>query len=79
MMSMTLVSVVDELAVGGSLIYAFDVVTGSNLTFKVSGGSGDMDLYVKFAFVPSETNSDFSSLRSGNNEVITVPSPKTGK
>ena len=64
---------------GHTLIYAFDESIASILTFKVSGGSGDVDLYVKFGSVPTTTNSDFSSLRSGNNEVIIVPSPKTGK
>ena len=78
-MYMILISAVNELATGQTLIYAFEVSTGINLTFKVSGGSGDMDLYVKFGSVPSKFFSDFSSMKSGNDHIITVPSPMRGK
>ena len=45
----------------------------------LSGGSGDMDLYVKFGSIPSESQSDSSSMGSNNDESITIQSPKIGK
>ena len=64
---------------GKTLVYAFEVSGGSNLAFMLSGGSGDMDLYVKFGSVPSESQSDYSSMRSNNDESITIQSPNVGK
>ncbi|QDQ25195.1 hemagglutinin [Chitinimonas arctica] len=49
-----------------------------NLTFKLSGGTGDADLYIKFGSRPTTSSWDFRPYRSGNNETVTIPVAKTG-
>ncbi len=49
--------------------YAIDVPSGaSNLRFTTIGGSGDADLYVKYAAPPSTTDNDCASNQGGVND-----------
>jgi serine protease len=66
-------------ATGKSTVYTFVVPTGaSNLTFKTSGGSGDMDLYAKLGSAPTTSSYSWSSTGSTTTESITVAAPTAG-
>jgi len=57
-----------------------DVPSGAtNLSFTTTGGSGDVDLYVKFGSKPSTTTNDCKSEGSNNNETCNISSVQTGK
>ncbi|NMH60561.1 S8 family serine peptidase [Alteromonas ponticola] len=61
------------------LEFAIDVPAGaSNLTFNLSGGSGDADLYVRSGSAPSTSTYDCRSWQSGNTESCDFSSPSTG-
>lgn len=64
---------------GGSKLYKLAVPTGAkNLTFKLSGGTGDGDIYLKFGSAPTKTSFELKSDGSTNTETITVAAPKVG-
>ncbi len=64
---------------GGSKLYKLAVPTGAkNLTFKLSGGTGDGDIYLKFGSAPTTTSFELKSDGSSNTETITVAAPKVG-
>jgi phosphatidylinositol-3-phosphatase len=66
-------------ATGASTVYTFVVPSGaSNLTFKTSGGTGDMDLYVKLGSAPTTSSYGWVSDGSTTTESITVASPTAG-
>lgn len=66
-------------ASGAELDFFMDVPSGaSNLSFDMSGGSGDADLYVKFGSPPSTNDWDCRPYKVGNNESCDFPSPQTG-
>lgn len=68
-----------SLARGASKLYKLTVPAGaSNLTFKLSGGSGDGDIYLKFGSAPTTTSFEKKSDGSTNTETITVPAPQVG-
>ena len=50
----------------------------SNLSFTTSGGSGDMDLYVKSGSTPTDTVYDCRPYRTGNAETCTFNNPTAG-
>ncbi|HET7522718.1 MAG TPA: pre-peptidase C-terminal domain-containing protein [Acidimicrobiales bacterium] len=50
----------------------------TNLTFQISGGTGDADLYVRFGAQPTTTTWDCRPFISGNNETCSFPTPQTG-
>ena len=63
-------------AAGASLNYTIVVPAGaSNLTFTMSGGTGDADLYVKAGSAPTDSSYDCRPYQSGNNETCTFASP----
>ncbi|WP_318023310.1 M4 family metallopeptidase [Paucibacter sp. B2R-40] len=67
------------LAKGASKLYKLTVPAGaSNLTFKLSGGTGDGDIYLKFGAAPTTTSFELKSDGSTNTETITVAAPKAG-
>jgi pseudomonalisin/xanthomonalisin len=67
------------LATGASTVYTFAVPAGhTNLTFKLSGGTGDGDIYAKFGSAPTTSTYDAKSNGSTNTETITIAAPKTG-
>jgi len=62
-----------------STFYTIDIPAGaSNLTFTMSGGSGDGDLYVKFGSDPTTSSYGYRSWNSGNSESIAISSPSAG-
>jgi serine protease len=64
---------------GQELHYTMDVPAGaSSLQFKINGGSGDADIYVKFGSKPTTTSYDFRPYLSGNTETVNVPTAQTG-
>jgi len=64
---------------GNSLNYTMVVPSGaSNLTFTMSGGTGDADLYVRFGSAPTDTTYTCRPYLSGNNETCTIAAPSTG-
>ena len=66
-------------ATGSEDFYTIDVpANASDLTFQISGGSGDADLYVRFASAPTTGTYDCRPWRSGNNETCSFPSPNVG-
>ncbi len=50
----------------------------SNVTFSISGGSGDADLYVNYGSQSSLTNYDCRPYRNGNNESCSFNNPAAG-
>lgn len=57
---------------GTNLNFTMDVPAGaSNISFNMSGGSGDADMYVKFGSAPTDSSYDCRPFASGNNETCT--------
>ncbi|MDN5923452.1 MAG: pre-peptidase C-terminal domain-containing protein [Xanthomonadales bacterium] len=50
----------------------------SNLSISISGGSGDADLYVKFAAQPTSSSYDCRPYMTGNNEQCPFATPSVG-
>ncbi len=66
-------------AASSSTYYTITVPAGAtNLTFNMSGGTGDADLYVKFASQPTTSSYDCRPYRSGNAESCSFASPQAG-
>ena len=66
-------------ATGASLNYTMVVPAGStNLTFTTSGGTGDVDMYVKLGAAPTDTVYDCRPYASGNAETCTFAAPSAG-
>lgn len=61
-------------------LFAIDVPAGkSSLVFKLSGGTGDGDIYTKFGSAPTTTSYTLKSDGSSNTETITVANPAAGR
>jgi len=68
-----------SLATGGSNVYSITVPAGArNLSFQLSGGSGDGDIYVKFNATPITSSYDGKSDGSTNSENVTIGAPSAG-
>ncbi|HVE86100.1 MAG TPA: M4 family metallopeptidase [Myxococcales bacterium] len=66
-------------ATGATLNYTMAVPSGaSNLSFNISGGSGDADLYVKFGSAPTTTSYDCRPYLAGNAETCSFATPQVG-
>jgi len=66
-------------AAGTSVNYTMAVPSGaSNLSFTMSGGTGDADMYVKFGSAPTDSSYDCRPYKSGNSESCTFASPSAG-
>ncbi|MCW8092728.1 PPC domain-containing protein [Alteromonas ponticola] len=79
----TLVKGVAKTNLSGSkdqeLEFTISVPSGaSNLSFAMSGGSGDADLYVRFGSAPTTSSYNCRSWESGNTENCNFTSPSTG-
>ncbi|WP_257453294.1 M4 family metallopeptidase [Archangium lipolyticum] len=62
-----------------SCTYTLAVPAGStNLTFDLSGGTGDGDMYVKFGSAPTSSSYDCRPYKGGNTENCTIAAPSTG-
>jgi hypothetical protein len=66
-------------AVGDYILYRIFVPEGStNLSFQMSGGTGDFDLYVRRASPPTYTQWQCRPYAGGNNETCTFANPASG-
>ncbi|MGX5175116.1 S8 family serine peptidase [Aliikangiella sp. IMCC44653] len=66
-------------ATGEELMYQMEVPAGAtDLSFNMSGGSGDADLYVRFGSLPDSTSYDCRPYTAGNNETCSFATPQTG-
>jgi vibriolysin len=73
------VSNVSAAASAWSCTYTLAVPAGStNLTFNLSGGTGDGDMYVKFGAEPTSTTYDCRPYKGGNTESCTFATPSAG-
>jgi leucyl aminopeptidase len=62
-----------------SCAYTLAVPAGStNLTFNLSGGTGDADMYVKFGSEPTSSSYDCRPYQSGNTESCSFATPSAG-
>ncbi|WP_386066455.1 collagenase [Tahibacter sp. UC22_41] len=67
-------------AQNGKLYFTIDVPAGAtNLKVSLSGGSGDADLYLRFASAPTTSAYDCRPYLSGNAETCTVAAPQAGR
>ena len=63
----------------GKVLYRLKIPAGhSNLTFTLSGGTGDGDIWLKFGAAPTINDYSLRSDGPGNNELIKVARPKAG-
>lgn len=68
-----------SLAKNATKTFTINVPAGkTKLIFKLSGGSGDGDIYAKFGIAPTTTSYDAKSDGSTNAETITINAPKAG-
>ncbi|MBK8287045.1 MAG: proprotein convertase P-domain-containing protein [Ahniella sp.] len=66
-------------ATGASLNYTMVVPAGaSNLRFATTGGTGDLDMYVKFGSAPTDTVYDCRPYASGNAETCNIATAQAG-
>ncbi|RZM77489.1 peptidase S8 [Pseudoalteromonas rubra] len=66
-------------AKGSQTFYTFEVGSGvSQVTFTMSGGTGDADLYVRANAKPTTSVWDCRPYEGGNNEVCTIDNPSSG-
>ncbi|WP_218281496.1 S8 family peptidase [Pseudomonas sp. LPB0260] len=64
---------------GSSKTYSITVPAGvSSLSFTLSGGSGDADLYVRFGSAPTTSSYDCRPYLDGNNEACSFSNPQAG-
>lgn len=64
---------------GSELNYTIDVpASATNLQFKLSGGTGDADLYVRFAAAPTTASYDCRPYLNGNNETCNITNVNAG-
>jgi fibronectin type 3 domain-containing protein len=66
-------------ATGNQQTWTMAVPSGAtNLSFVISGGTGDADMYVKFGSAPTTTTYDCRPYLSGNNEACSFATPSAG-
>jgi vibriolysin len=59
---------------GNKRLFSFAVPAGqNNVSFRIAGGGGDADMYVKFGGVPTMSSYDCRPFVAGNTEVCTLP------
>ncbi|WP_206485340.1 S8 family serine peptidase [Thalassotalea sp. G2M2-11] len=64
---------------GQELSFTLDVpANATDLTFDMSGGTGDADLYVKFGSAPTTSSYDCRPYKTGNSESCPISSAQTG-
>ncbi|AOS96287.1 Extracellular basic protease precursor [Microbulbifer aggregans] len=64
---------------GSELFFTLEVPAGaSNLTFQISGGSGDADLYVQFGSAPTTSSYACRPYLNGNNETCSISNVQAG-
>lgn len=66
-------------AAGSEAFFTIDVPAGAtNLTFNITGGTGDADLYVRFGSAPTQTSYNCRPFLSGSTESCSFAAPSTG-
>lgn len=66
-------------AANSEVLYTIDVPAGStDLSFTMSGGSGDADLYVRFGAEPTTSTYDCRPWLNGNNESCPITNVQAG-
>ena len=66
-------------ATGSQTYFTLAVPTGrTSLTFVISGGTGDADLYVRLGSKPTTTAFNCRPFTNGNNETCTFNAPAAG-
>jgi PKD repeat protein len=66
-------------ATGGQLTYTMVVPAGATgLSFAISGGTGDADLYVKFGSAPTLSSYDCRPYVTGNSETCNIANVQAG-
>ncbi len=66
-------------AQGSQTFYTLAVPAGAtDLSFVTSGGSGDVDMYVRFGSAPTTSTYDCRPYRNGNNETCTISNVQAG-
>ena len=64
---------------GSDQFFTFEVLAGkSNVTFSMSGGTGDADLYVKQGSQPTASSYDCRPYEGGNTETCSFDAPQAG-
>lgn len=58
--------------------YTIEVASGESLSVETSGGSGDVDLYVRFGSQPTTNSWDYRPYRWGNDETVSVSNATPG-
>ena len=70
---------IGDTTVGNMKFWKLDVPSGqTTLTFQISGGSGDADMYVNFGTKPTTTSYQCRPYINGNNETCTFSPPQAG-
>jgi len=60
--------------------YKIEVPAGQDeLEIKISGGTGDADLYVRYGDVPTVATYDYRPFLIGNDETVTISNPTAGE
>ena len=66
-------------ATGSSTIYTLEVpANATGLSFQLSGGTGDADMYVRFGSAPTTSTYDCRPYLSGNNETCNIANAQAG-
>ena len=64
---------------GNEKFYSIEVPSGQDeLEIAISGGTGDVDMYVRLNSPPTTTSYDYRPYKVGNNETVTVENPTAG-
>jgi len=64
-------------ASGSQVYYYLDVPANKAVTFTLSGGTGDADMYVKFGSAPTTSSYDCRPYLAGNNETCSMAAKTT--
>jgi vibriolysin len=66
-------------ATGATVNYTFQVPAGAtSASFRIAGGSGDADIYVRYGAAPTTSTYDGRPYLNGNNETWTKSNPRAG-
>ena len=65
-------------AAGSEKYFKIDVPAGQHLSFRLSGGSGDADMYVRFGSRPTRPRIYCRPYLNGNNETCTINTTSAG-
>lgn len=64
---------------GSQQFFTLEVPAGAgNLSFQLSGGSGDADLYVQYGSAPTTSSYDCRPFAAGNNETCSIANVQAG-